>query len=211
MNYHFYIRGLLLGWIVLLCGFWMDLTFCREEYNYIKKNHAVIFQKAWKTIFFNLVFITPVLYIFLLPIFIEIEEEFYFNIYKFLGLISIQNIGYHITHYIMHHYIYSIHRFHHLFDKVIFPSIAFAVSPFEFLFAYISPIIIGGILLRPSEVTFLCSVFTISFFNLVIHNQKWKEIKWFYYFVSPKDHIEHHEKRNKNYSAPILSFDKILF
>lgn len=208
--FEFYIRGFLIGSIHLCIGFYMDLTFSRDEYNELKKKKD-LWKDAWKSIQINLLGITPFAYLFLnlFPFFLS-DKEFKFEFLKCLGLIFIQNGMYYMIHYIMHQYLYCIHQFHHQFQSVLIPSIAFAVSPYEFLLAYLLPFFIGCIFLQPTEVTFLSSVFFISFLNFIIHTSKWKEIKWIPYFVSPKDHVEHHEKRTVYYSAPFLSFDKIF-
>lgn len=210
--FEFYIRGFLIGLIHLCIGFYMDLTFSREEYNELKKDKK-LWRDAWRSIQINLLGITPISYLFLIssPYFIsEKEMKLIFEFQKYLGLILIQNGIYFIVHYIMHRYLYCIHQFHHQFQSILIPSIAFAVSPYEFVFAYLLPFFIGCIIIKPTEITFLSSVFFISFFNFIIHTSKWKEIKWLPYFVSPKDHVEHHTKKTVYYSAPFLSFDKIF-
>ena len=208
--FDFYLRGMLIGCIHLCIGFYMDLTFSREEYNDLKKNKD-LWKDAWKSIQINLVGITPISYLFLMSssYFLSMGEDI-FEFPKFLGLILIQNGMYFMIHYIMHRFLYSIHQFHHQFQSILIPSIAFAVSPYEFLVAYLLPFFIGCIIIKPTEITLISSVFFISFLNFIIHTSKWKEIKWLPYFVSPKDHIEHHEKRTVHYSAPFLSFDKIF-
>lgn len=200
---------MLIGWIHLCFGFYMDLTFSREEYNELKKKKD-LWKDAWKSIQINLLGITPFSYLFLMssPYFLSMEETL--EIGKWIGLILIQNGMYFIIHYIMHRFLYSIHQFHHQFQSILIPSISFAVSPYEFLVAYLLPFFIGCIIIKPTEITLISSVFFISFLNFIIHTSKWKEIKWIPYFVSPKDHIEHHEKRTVHYSAPFLSFDKIF-
>ena len=115
-----------------------------------------------------------------------------------------------MLHYIMHRYLYFIHQFHHQFQSILIPSIAFAVSPYEYIFAYLLPFFIGSIIFKPTEITLLCSVFFISIFNFIIHSSKLKSLSWFPYCVSPQDHLDHHEKRTVHYSAPFFSFDKIF-
>lgn len=211
--FEFYLRSILIGWINLCIGFYMDLTFSRDEYNELKKKKD-LWNDAWKSIQINLLGITPISYLFLIssPFFLSKKEmKLIFEFPKFLALIFIQNGMYFIIHYIMHRYLYFIHQFHHQFQSILIPSIAFAVSSYEFLVAYLLPFFIGCIIIKPTEITLLCSVFFISMFNFIIHTSKWKDIKWIPYFVSPKDHLEHHEKRTTHYSAPFLSFDKIFF
>ena len=44
---------------------------------------------------------------------------------------------------------------------------------------------------------------------MVIHMEELRGVWWLPGFVSPTNHIEHHEKRNCHYSAPLISFDWI--
>lgn len=205
--FDFYVRGILLGLLHLCVGFFLDITFSKEEYDELKKD-KILWKDGWKYIQINLLVITPIIYIFIIPYFIFFEEIF--EIKKWFALILIQNILYSCIHYIMHQYLYSIHKFHHQFQSILIPSIAFAVSPSEYLLAYILPFGIGAVLTQPTEITFLSSVFFISFFNFFIHMSKLKNLNWLYFLVSPKEHLEHHEKKTRYYSAPFLSFDKIF-
>ena len=129
---------------------------------------------------------------------------------KLLGLIIFQNIGYYCSHYLMHHKFYSFHSFHHKFDRHIFSSIAFAVSIEEFLFAYITPLMIGSCVLYPNETTFILGTAFIAVFNLIIHTPSFKTQYYPSLLVSPDEHLEHHEKKTIHYAAPIFSIDKIL-
>ena len=128
---------------------------------------------------------------------------------KLLGLIVFQNVGYYCSHYLMHHQFYSIHFFHHKFEHIS-SSIAFAVSMEEFLFAYISPLMIGSFLLYPNETTFILGTALIAIFNLIIHTPSFKTQYYPSLLVSPNEHLEHHEKKTIHYAAPIFSIDKIL-
>ena len=207
ISFDFYVRGMLIGWLHLCVGFFLDITFSKDEYNELKKNKK-LWTDAWKYIQINLLIITPIVYTLIIPYFISFDERFEKN--KWLGLILIQNILYSCIHYILHHYLYFIHKFHHQFQNILIPSIAFAVSPMEFLFAYLLPFGVGAILTKPTEITLYSSIFFLSSLNFFIHMSKLKNIEWLYCLVSPKEHLEHHSKKTKYYSAPFLSFDKIF-
>ena len=159
----------------------------------------------------NLILLSTFLYLFITPLFVNYHQnEKNIEYMKVLGLIILQNIGYYYGHYLMHHQFYSIHYFHHKFDRHVCSSIAFAVSMEEFLFAYISPLMIGSCILYPNETTFLFATALIAIFNLIIHTPSFKTQYYPSLLVSPNEHLEHHEEKAIHYAAPIFSIDKIL-
>lgn len=95
-----------------------------------------------------------------------------------------------------------------------YPILLIVILPNSILFFLhsrdILPFGIGAVLTQPTEITFLSSVFFISFFNFFIHMSKLKNLNWLYFLVSPKEHLEHHEKKTRYYSTPFLFFDKIF-
>ena len=102
------------------------------------------------------------------------------------------------------------HKFHHEFDHLLMPSIGNAVSIPEYLSAYVAPFIMGAYILRPNETTFASSIGLIAFMNLIIHCQEMEHVPWLSFFVSPKNHIEHHKVRLKHYAAPTINVDYLL-
>ena len=124
--YDFYIRGLLIGWIHLCFGFYFDIKFCKEEYDQLKKQNKELWRDAWRSIQFNLLLITPISYIFLLPWFIIIED-FRFEFKKWIGIILIQNLMYYILHYITIDIIFYS-SFHHQFQSILIPSIVICLT-----------------------------------------------------------------------------------
>lgn len=208
---YFIIRGLFLGPSVLLLGIFMDNILCKKEMFFLNLYQENALKEAYKKIFLNLTVVSSFLYWFVTPFFVDYDKNnTKIQWFRLFCLIFIQNIGYYYAHYVMHHYLYFIHSFHHQFDKYISSSIAFAVSVEEFLFAYILPLMIGAYILYPNENTFLSGIACIAIFNLIIHTPSLKTEYYPSLFVSPKDHLEHHEKRTIHYAAPIFSIDRIL-
>ena len=212
MSYiEFFIHGLLLGPSVFVLGKIMDNIFCKREVKILKEDNEDLYNEAMEKTWMNLTIMSSFLYWFITPFFVNYDENNRKMEYlKLLGLIFIQNIGYYYGHYLMHHNFYSIHSFHHRFDKHVSSSIAFAVTVEEFLFAYITPLMIGAYVLFPNETTFVTGIGLIAIFNLIIHTPCFKTKYYPSFFVSPKDHLEHHEKKTIHYAAPIFSIDRIL-
>lgn len=207
----FILRGILFGPMILVLGRIMDTVFCKEEVRILKEIHKDLYKEAKYTIKTNLIVLSTFLYLFITPLFVNYnQDEKNIDCMKLLGLILFQNIGYYCSHYVMHHRLYSIHSFHHRFDRYISSSIAFAVSIEEFLFAYISPLMIGSCVLYPNETTFILATALIAIFNLTIHTPSFKTQYYPSLLVSPNEHLEHHEKKTIHYAAPIFSIDKIL-
>ena len=63
--FDFYVRGMLIGWLHLCVGFFLDITFSKDEYNELKKNKK-LWIDAWKYIQINLLIITPIVYTFII-------------------------------------------------------------------------------------------------------------------------------------------------
>lgn len=207
----FVFRGILFGPVILNLGRIMDTVFCEKEVKILQESHGELYKEATNTIKTNLIVLSTFLYLFITPLFVNYNQhEKNINCMKLLGLIIFQNIGYYCGHYLMHHKFYSIHSFHHKFDRHIFSSIAFAVSIEEFLFAYVSPLMIGSCVLYPNETTFILGTAFIAIFNLIIHTPSFRTQYYPSLLVSPNEHLEHHEKKTIHYAAPIFSIDKIL-
>jgi sterol desaturase/sphingolipid hydroxylase (fatty acid hydroxylase superfamily) len=207
----FIFRGILFGPSVFVLGRIMDNLFCKKEVQFLKDSNKELYKEAMNKIQINLTVLSTFLYLCITPLFVNYDKnKTDIEYMKLLGLVILQNIGYYYGHYLMHHTFYSIHSFHHKFDKHISSSIAFAVSIEEFLFAYITPLMIGSCILYPNENTFVSATALIAIFNLIIHTPSFKTEYYPSLFVSPKDHLEHHEKKKIHYAAPIFSIDKIL-
>lgn len=135
-------------------------------------------------------------------------------IFEIFSILLIQSIGYYLMHMIMHtKNFYWMHKFHHNYSSIVIPTSANAVTIYEYMFAYMLPIILGIIIVRPCLESLYYAVKIISIFNLLIHTPWLNEISKYLVpdiFVSTNKHIEHHQKLNKNYAAPTLNIDKII-
>ena len=203
-----YAKGLLVGGSVYSLGQHMDYTISKNSLDNLKTKNPELYADGQDAIVLNLVIISPILYMFVDQLVLDHQTSFSFI--KCSGLLLLQNIGYFFAHREMHQNksLYWIHHFHHLYEKdLIIPSIANAVSVYEFLFAYASPIVLGGYLLHVNEYEFAAAIEIISIFNLIIHTYELYNRKWVPGMVSPHKHIDHHRIRDKHYSAPIFDLD----
>lgn len=132
------------------------------------------------------------------------------------GVLLMQAIGYYLVHKAFHDprlHLYWAHRFHHRFSKNVAPSTAHAVTPVEYICAYMIPIMVGVVLFQPDPVGMALAVSIIAGNNLLIHTP-WLEsaaqavVPW--YAVSTHDHLQHHRKLSLNFAAPTLNIDRLL-
>jgi sterol desaturase/sphingolipid hydroxylase (fatty acid hydroxylase superfamily) len=127
--------------------------------------------------------------------------------------ILVENVWYYVAHYLMHRpQLFWIHRFHHKFNTIVIPSSASAVSIPEFLLAYMAPFAIGSWVGGCDKASALTSAGIVAACNLIIHTPTLEEkmscLPWI--FVMPSDHVDHHQKLNCNYGAPVLHLDRII-
>ena len=202
----------------LLFGFYLGLfTFCIILLldlfcvNIIK-NHINLrmYIKAFLYNVLNLLVISPVLYYYTVK-YLCSEKTFHF-IYTLLILLG-QSILYHFIHKLMHTPLfYPIHRFHHKFNRYVIPMSANAVSIYEFLFAYMIPIIVPIYLIEPDYISMNIAISIISLNNILIHSPQFRRVSKYLpkMFVSTDKHMLHHKKHNKHFSAPTLDLDYIF-
>lgn len=105
---------------------------------------------------------------------------------------------------------YRHHRFHHRFNTHVPPMAANAVSPVEYIVAYILPLILATPFVQTDTVSLRIAAGIVSVTNLMIHTPKLSSIseklmpEW---LVSTEDHLEHHRKLNTKYAAPTFNID----
>ncbi len=205
------IKGLCLGTIAHALGFIMDITISKRSFDEIIKEIPLLYQKALNKIHLNMLVISPIVYTFTDQYLIDHTTNS-IQIKNIMTILTIHGVGYYSAHRAMHQiqFLRKYHTFHHLFDKHIMPSIGNAVSTEEFLIAYITPFIIGAYATRPSEISFVIPIAFISIFNNIIHCKELENVNWYKYFVSPKQHIIHHQIRDKHYAAPIVNLDYFI-
>ena len=205
-------KGFALGSTVCVFAYVLDRTMSNGSYNSVNKENPSLYKSGWTKIITNLTIINPPIYSIVDNFFINKLDNYIINPTHVFLLIMIHNFLYFLIHRELHinSKLYKIHSFHHRFDKLILPSTGFAVSHSEFLIAYASPLVIASILIHPSEASFLSAISLISLFNLFIHCQELRTMKWIPGFVSPDMHITHHEVRVKHYAAPFFNFDELI-
>ena len=202
--------GLVLGGGVCLISFFIDKTFCKDSFDVICKQTPELYIQSIFANLTNMILIGPITYSVIEYCFID-KTTYYVQPLNLVFILFFHNCGYYVTHYYMHKPVLSsIHNFHHKFDKYLLPSIGNAVSPQEFLLAYMSPFIISAIYLRPNQTTFITSISIISILNMAIHCKELELIQWPIFLVSPLQHIKHHKVRNKHYAAPLLNLDYLI-
>ncbi|CAD7935136.1 unnamed protein product [Amoebophrya sp. A120] len=132
-----------------------------------------------------------------------------------VGILVIQAFGYYTAHRLMHtRRLYWMHSFHHKFHNDVVPMAANAVSPAEYLFAYLLPILVGTVVVNPAPVELLTAGWMISLTNLLIHFPLLESFSEAYFpeiFVSAFKHGEHHRKVSVNFAAPIFDVDWFLY
>ena len=129
------------------------------------------------------------------------------NFFKF-----IHSAVYSFVHRLMHKVtaFRPIHKHHHKYKEIVLPSNANAVSSNEFIFAYMLPFVVGCALINPTSNSLSVATLIVSGFNICIHSVSLSKHKWFKWFVTPSEHLHHHETKSSIYSAPTISWGKIL-
>ena len=204
-------KGFFLGFFAYLLGFIMDTTISNSSFLKIMEKTPKLMIEAYQKIQINLLVISPVIYM-VNDHFLINHENNLINYRHVSSLLLIHHIGYYLIHKSMHQirFLRCYHDFHHLFNKVLCPSIGNAVSHTEFLFAYVLPFVMGGYIIKPNEITFVIPIGLISVFNNIIHCNELRNVPWLPFLVSPDMHIKHHEIRDKHFSAPILNLDYFI-
>lgn len=208
-----WIKGLMLGSTVWMLSYIADNTISLESIKKIKTENYALYMDAMSSLLVNMLIISPVSYAGADILIINHNLSWYYiDIQKIMSILLIQNIGYYIVHRCFHEFssLYKYHKFHHKFDKVLVPSLGNAVSKEEYIYAYILPIILGAGITQPSELTFLIPIFITVFLNMMIHCQELNNLIFPFFLVSPQNHYEHHQVRNKHYAAPLINIDSII-
>ena len=202
--------ALYLGGSTILFSLLLDNTICKKTtMNYWKTNPELYMQGLMAN-YTNLIFLSPLNYVVAYNKFLNIEmHEIEYT--KLMIILFIHNVLYYCFHYGMHKnkVLKKFHDFHHKF-KITTSTSGNAVSVNEFLFAYVSPFIVGSILTYPTRETFDVSILIISFLNSIIHVNEFKNLSWPSYLVSPGHPINHNDSYEHTYSAPLVNLDYLL-
>lgn len=205
-----YISGLHLGSYTYLFSNILDYTLNKEDTMAILKQNPQLYVVSTIANFKNLIGLSPLYYIFADNLILQ-DKSVHFQLFKLLGMLLTHNITFYLIHKCFHDNksLYNIHKFHHKFVKPI-SSNGNAVSMTEYNIAYVLPFIIGAILIKPNELTFKLTIGIISFLNSLVHSGKLKHLRYPSLFVTPRDHLTHHEKLDTKYASPILNVDNVV-
>lgn len=201
-------KGICLGSSICFIGYVMDNTISNKTHEIVIKTKPELFLQAQQYILKNLLCIIPIMYVFV-NICLTNKP---FCISEYVSIIIIHNIGYFLIHREMHRnlFLFKIHKFHHLFDTIVIPSVSNAVSYEEFLLSLVLPFSCVAFIIRPSEISFICAIETISILHMLMHTNELDNIKWIPGMVAPSLHIEHHRNKKKHYSSGLFDLDIIF-
>ena len=91
-------------------------------------------------------------------------------------------------------FLYPMYRSHYRYNDIVLPSSASAVSASEFIFTYMSPLLVAAWGSGTDKYLLMIATLIVSVFNLIIHTpaleKKFESYPWM--FVSPGDHLAHH-------------------
>jgi sterol desaturase/sphingolipid hydroxylase (fatty acid hydroxylase superfamily) len=203
--------GFALGATVIITSSFMDVFISKKAYRHIRNADYMLYVSGMEAVNLNLLGITPIVYSVVSHNMID-KSTYNLDIFKIILLICIHNFGYYIIHRSFHvnKHLYRFHAFHHRFDKVLIPSISSAVSPVEFFFAYVCPMILSAKVIPCNEPTFLFAIGIISLCNLLIHCPEMTSLPKIPLLISPQEHHIHHIERTKHYSASVIDYDTIF-
>lgn len=196
------LRGLHLGVGTAIQGAYMDSM---QESKWCMQMKTTDIHEAHLYSLFNLLVLGPWMYV-LVSKYTKPFSSLSKTLLHIPLLTAIHSALYSCIHRLMHkcRYFRPIHRFHHRYSTNVTPSVANAVSPLEFIFAYMLPFAVGTYVLNPTVTALDTSVIIVSFFNLLVHDPMLHNVPWPIYFVPPCIHLKHHKDKSGNYSAPTL-------
>ena len=137
-------------------------------------------------------------------------------VWQVMQITSLHSIIFYQVHKTFHEYpqLYRWHKFHHQFNTHVPPVSATAVSPVEYLTAYLSPFMFAVILFPAvSPTAFRLGVVVMGTFNVMMHTpslEAWYERTIPAWMVHTSDHLEHHKRLNCHYAAPTWDIDYAL-
>ena len=165
-----------------------------------------LYVDSWALVLFNLLFLGPFVRAQIAPL---LRARGAFRIAtETLAIVTVHSGLYALAHRAMHRVaaLRPIHWAHHRFKKVVVPSSANAVSPAEFLFAYMLPFAAAAAALKPSGAAVDLAVLVVSAANLWVHSPHWSGANCPAWLVHPTDHLEHHRTRVAKYAAPTFAW-----
>ena len=128
-----------------------------------------------------------------------------------VGLVLVHSGVYAWVHRAMHRVkpLRLIHAYHHRYTTDVTPTVSNAVSPWEFLLAYLFPFALGSVLLRATEASLFAATSVVSALNLCVHSPTLaRSTDWPVWMVHPREHLRHHHVRGPPYAAPTVSWKR---
>ena len=206
-------QGFYVSLSLFLIGLLLDNTISYNSKQLLLKKNKNLLIKAYCYTTINLLILNPIFYDVISNHLITNNENG-LHLFKFIGLLIIQSIGYYLLHCAMHNnrQLRKIHKFHHKFTNVLIPSIGVSVTVMEYTFAYATPFIIGSYIVNTNLTTLSWAIWTVSFLNIIIHCNELTYLNYHKILVSPFNHLNHHKNLpNKNtYAAPFINIDHIV-
>jgi sterol desaturase/sphingolipid hydroxylase (fatty acid hydroxylase superfamily) len=135
---------------------------------------------------------------------------------QFLAVMNIwlvHSVMYYSIHRTFHEYPHlyiKFHSFHHRFNTHVPPISANAVTPGEYLVAYVIPFGVALVVKRTDLWSLSFGTTVMSICNLLVHTPKleaWSEEWMPAWLVSTNDHLNHHRKLNTKYASPTFNID----
>lgn len=183
-------------------------------------NGKQLYRQAWIYNVFNHMFLGLPVYVLAVVVFctdkepaVESWNRFTFEVVWILAMHAIQ---YYTVHKAFHDYpiLYrTFHRFHHRFNVHTPPSSANAVTPGEYLVAYIFPFLLPLVLLPISPSSMRVAAAILSFLNVLVHTPKLESISMKVipsFWVSTNNHLDHHRKLTSHYASPTFNIDNLV-
>jgi sterol desaturase/sphingolipid hydroxylase (fatty acid hydroxylase superfamily) len=137
--------------------------------------------------------------------------EGYVSWARVLTILVVHSVSYFYVHQLFHTQPgwYQHHAFHHKFKDFIPPSAANAVSPIEYVSAYVLPFGMGALVSHPTPRELQIAVWVVSFCNLLVHMPAMEAIADYVepVFVSARSHRHHHLELKSNFAAPMWNLD----
>lgn len=197
------LNGLRMGAVTAMSALVLD----KEEASLAPVNKYV---DAVAMSLFNLLFIGPLLHGWVVDG-LRRRDGPLRTIFKAGAMVVVHSGIYAFVHRCMHRVaaMRHMHSPHHEFVDDVSPVVANAVTPDEFLLAYMMPFVVGARLLRPNEAALNAAVAVVSAANLAVHSPRLKGRSFPRLLVSADDHLEHHRTRSRKYAAPTIAWFRV--
>jgi hypothetical protein len=195
-------RGLALGAATMGAGAWADA----------RAGTSLPAARDWLVVAFNLLVLGPCLHTAVARRWCVVARRWWRGVAEACAIVAVHAGVYHLVHRWMHERFFAAHAYHHTFRDVVPVSAANAVTPVEFLLAYMLPFVLACAALRPAAWSLDAAVATVSACNLAVHSHRlasWET--WPRGLVPPRLHLNHHRRiKPSTYSAPTLWLDAVF-